>query len=194
MIAVIDNYDSFTWNLVYLIRMLGFGNQLKVLRNDSFSPEDLKAFSHILISPGPGIPSETTNLYKVLEMYAPSKSILGICLGHQGIGEFFGAKLVNLDMVRHGVRSEIHLRDHNLYLFRDIPESFSAGLYHSWVITPDSVKNPLKITAQSADGLVMGISHSHWDVHGLQFHPESIMSPDGKMILENWLRGLQLND
>lgn len=185
-ILVLDNYDSFTYNLVHIIRALGF--PMDIYRNDKISIEDVKKYDKILLSPGPGIPDEAGIMKEVIKTYGPSKSILGVCLGHQGIGEVFGAKLFNIPKVLHGVTSETEVKDEGEYLFKNIPKTFQATHYHSWAIVPETINGDLKVTAVNNEGLVMAVSHRKFDVRGVQFHPESIMTPEGPKMIENWLR------
>lgn len=183
-IAVIDNYDSFTWNLVHLVREMGAG--VCVLRNDRFEPEELEPFDKILLSPGPGIPSEAGRMPEVIRRFAGIKPILGICLGEQGIGEAFGATLVNLDEFFHGVQTPCR-RTAEDYLFEGLPEEFPVGRYHSWVVDGASLPACLESIAVSPEGQVMALRHRSLDLRGLQFHPESVLTPDGAKILRNWL-------
>ncbi len=184
-ILIFDNYDSFTYNLVHLIR--NFGYQADVVRNDKIALEDVAEYDKIILSPGPGTPEEAGSLLALLEKYFPTKSILGVCLGHQAIAESFGAKLLNLDTVYHGVASKmkIVLSD---YIFDGFPETFEAGRYHSWTINSASLPEELQITALSEDGEIMAIKHSRYDVHGVQFHPESVLTPEGARIISNFLK------
>ena len=183
-IAVIDNYDSFTWNLVHLVKAMGA--EVRVLRNDRFEPEELEPFDKILLSPGPGIPSEAGLMPEVIRRYAGVKPVLGICLGEQGIGEAFGAALVNLDEVFHGVQTPCR-RTAEDYLFEGLPEEFPVGRYHSWVVDAGTLPGCLECTAVSPEGQVMALRHRSLDLRGLQFHPESVLTPDGPKILRNWL-------
>lgn len=185
-ILVLDNYDSFTYNLVYILRELHSG--VEVFRNDKIALEDVSAYDKILLSPGPGIPSEAGIMQDLIRMYAPSKSILGICLGEQGIAEVFGASLENMTDVLHGVSHEVTVIDPSDRLFRGIPGNFNAGRYHSWTVIPSTVPEDLKITAVDEAGRVMGIAHTRYDVKGLQFHPESVLTEYGREMLENWLK------
>jgi anthranilate synthase component II len=185
-VLVLDNYDSFTYNLVHIIREYGY--KYDVFRNDKISVEDVKQYDKILLSPGPGIPDEAGIMKQVIQEYGPSKSILGICLGHQGIGEVYGATLYNIPKVLHGVTSMSNVTDSNEKLFHNIPVTFQVTHYHSWAIQADTVKLPLKITADNDEGMIMAIRHQKYDVCGLQFHPESIMTPEGPTIIENWLK------
>jgi anthranilate synthase component II len=185
-ILVLDNYDSFTYNLVHIIRALGF--PMDIHRNDKITVEEVRKYDKILLSPGPGIPDEAGIMKEVVKTYGPTKSILGVCLGHQGIGEVFGAKLFNIPKVLHGVTSITEVKDENEYIFKNIPKTFQATHYHSWAIVPETIKGDLKVTAVNNEGLVMAVSHQRYDVRGVQFHPESIMTPEGPKMIENWLR------
>src|SRR5690349_18566622 len=185
-ILVLDNYDSFTYNLVHIIRALG--HQPDVFRNDKISIEDVNAYDKILLSPGPGIPDEAGIMKDVIKEYGPKKSILGICLGHQGIGEVFGAVLYNIPKVLHGVTSEVSVTDPDEFLFKGVPKSFTATHYHSWAIRPETINGELRVTATNGEGLVMGVRHTRFDVRGLQFHPESVMTTEGPKMIANWLR------
>jgi hypothetical protein len=182
--VIIDNYDSFTYNLVHLIKELGA--DVTVVRNNQFSLEELAAFDRIVLSPGPGIPSEVGQLLDVIRRYAGVKPILGVCLGHQAIGEVFGAKLVNLSDVFHGVTTEARqLVD--TPLFAGLPEHFPVGRYHSWVVAKTGFPDCLEMIAGSNEGMIMALRHRTHNVYGIQFHPESVLTPDGKRIMENWL-------
>lgn len=185
-ILVLDNYDSFTYNLVHIIRALGF--PMDIHRNDKISVEDVKKYDKILLSPGPGIPDEAGIMKDVIKTYGPTKSILGVCLGHQGIGEVFGARLFNIPKVLHGVTSVTEVKDDCEYLFKNVPKTFQATHYHSWAIVPETINGDLKVTAVNDEGLVMAVSHRKYDVRGVQFHPESIMTPEGPRMIENWLK------
>lgn len=185
-ILVLDNYDSFTYNLVHIVRALGY--EMDIFRNDKILVEDVKAYDKILLSPGPGIPDEAGIMKQTIKEYASSKSILGICLGHQGIAEVFGASLFNIPKVLHGVTSTSTIIDTDEYLFKDITTEFEATHYHSWAVVPESISTDLKVTAVNTEGLVMGLRHSKYDVRGLQFHPESIMTTQGPKMIENWLK------
>lgn len=183
-IVLIDNYDSFTYNLAHLLKELGA--RVTVLRNDRFELDALDSYDGIVLSPGPGIPSEAGLLLPVIEKYASRKPILGICLGEQAIGESFGGKLVNLSQVFHGVQTPCTvLRDD--ILFHGLPESILVGRYHSWVVDADSLPDCLEILALSGEGQVMALRHREYNVRGIQFHPESVLTPDGRQILTNWL-------
>ena len=184
-ILVIDNYDSFTYNLVHIIRELGY--PLDVYRNDKIAIEEVSRYDKILLSPGPGIPDEAGIMKLVVKEYGPHKSILGICLGHQGIAEVYGARLFNIPKVLHGVTSTGIVSDRGEYLFKNVSDSFQATHYHSWAVIPESVPVDLRITAVNNEGLMMGLAHTRYDVKGLQFHPESVMTPEGPRMIENWL-------
>lgn len=184
-ILVLDNYDSFTYNLVYILRELE--SEVDVYRNDKITLEEVAAYDKILLSPGPGIPSEAGIMMELIKQYAPTKSILGVCLGEQAIGEVFGASLENMSEVLHGVSHEVTVVDSTERLFKGLPTQFQAGRYHSWTIIPESVPDVLKITAVDNQGRVMGIRHQEYDVKGVQFHPESVLTEYGKDMLRNWL-------
>ncbi|GGH11583.1 aminodeoxychorismate/anthranilate synthase component II [Mucilaginibacter phyllosphaerae] len=184
-ILIIDNYDSFTYNLVHLVNELGL--QCEVWRNDQFKLEDVDKFSHIILSPGPGIPSEAGLLLQVIEKYAPTKSMFGVCLGQQAIAEVFGGKLYNLPQPMHGIATPIKVTDINEPLFADLPYTFKVGRYHSWVVEKD-LPTVLEITAiDEQDGSVMALRHREYNVRGVQFHPESVLTEHGKEIMQNWL-------
>ena len=184
-ILVLDNYDSFTYNLVHIIRELGY--RMDIFRNDKIRLEEVKIYDKILLSPGPGIPDEAGIMKQLIREYGSSKSILGVCLGHQGIAEVFGARLYNIPKVLHGVTSQIIVKKRNEKLFRDVPESFMATHYHSWAVVEDSIPDELEVTAVNKEGLVMALSHKKNDVRGVQFHPESVMTEHGPRMIENWL-------
>ncbi|MPR34170.1 anthranilate synthase component II [Salmonirosea aquatica] len=184
-ILVLDNYDSFTYNLVYILRELH--KQVDVFRNDKISLEAVAEYDKILLSPGPGIPSEAGIMQDVVREYAPSKSILGICLGHQGIGEVFGGQLENMSDVLHGISDQNIVTDPSERLFKGLPEAFKVGRYHSWTVIPETVHDSMAITAVDEQGRVMGLAHKQYDVRGLQFHPESVLTEYGKEMLQNWL-------
>lgn len=184
-ILLLDNYDSFTYNLVHLIRSLG--KAVDVVRNDKIALEDVKIYDKIVLSPGPGIPDEAGIMKGVVKEYGPSKSILGVCLGHQGIAEVFGATLYNMADVRHGVTCSLEVLDTGESLYRGVPGTFPVAQYHSWAVKADSVPQDLKVTAVNEAGLIMSIAHRRYDVRGVQYHPESIMTSFGKEIMLNWL-------
>ncbi len=183
-IVVIDNYDSFTYNLVHYLEDLGA--IVTVFRNDEFELKELEVFDKIVLSPGPGIPDEAGLLKEVIKTYAKTKSILGICLGMQAIGEVFGGTLINLEKVYHGVASKITIIENDT-IFNNLPNEIEVGRYHSWVISNDNFPQNLIITSVDENKNFMSVKHSVYDVRGVQFHPESILTPDGKKILENWL-------
>ena len=184
-ILVLDNYDSFTYNLVHIIRALG--HAMDIYRNDKIALEEVRKYDKILFSPGPGIPDEAGIMKAVVKEYGATKSILGICLGHQGIAEVYGAKLFNIPKVLHGVTSTGMVMDRSEYLFDRVPDSFQATHYHSWAVLPESITPELAVTAVNEAGLIMGLRHIRYDVKGLQFHPESIMTPEGPKMIENWI-------
>lgn len=185
-VLILDNYDSFTYNLVHIVRALKY--KYDVFRNDKIIIEAIKCYDKILLSPGPGIPDEAGIMKSVIKEYASTKSILGICLGHQGIAEVFGAALYNIPTVLHGVTSMTSVVDNGEILFSELPKSFQVCHYHSWAVKPESMPEELIITATNDEGMVMGLRHRKYDVKGLQFHPESIMTPEGPKMMENWLR------
>lgn len=183
--VIIDNYDSFTYNLSHLIKQLGA--EVTVLRNDKFELDDLKPYDKIVLSPGPGIPSEAGRLLDVINAYAGQKPMLGVCLGHQAIGEFFGGRLTNLSDVFHGVQTPVRIVADD-YLFAGLPAEIPVGRYHSWVVDRDGFPDCLEVTAVSPEGQVMALRHRQMDIHGIQFHPESVLTPDGAAIVGNWLK------
>lgn len=186
-ILIIDNYDSFTYNLVHLVNELGLG--CEVWRNDQFAIEDVDAFDKIILSPGPGIPSEAGLLLDVIEKYAPTKSIFGVCLGQQAIAEAFGGSLYNLNQPMHGIATPIKVTDGEEELFAGLPESFKVGRYHSWVVSGNDLPDSLQVTAiDEADNSIMALKHKQYDVRGVQFHPESILTDFGKEMMQNWLK------
>lgn len=186
-VAVIDNYDSFTYNLVHYLEDLGA--KVTVFRNDEFDLQELESFQKILLSPGPGIPDEAGLLKQAVKHFASTKSILGICLGQQAIGEVFGGSLINLEKVYHGVATKVTLEVNDEELFKDIPTEFEVGRYHSWVVSNDGFPEDLEITSKDENGQIMSLRHKKLDVKGVQFHPESVLTPHGKTILKNWLEG-----
>jgi len=185
-IAVIDNYDSFTFNLVHIIKRLGY-SQVDVFRNDRVEPEALSPYDKIILSPGPGIPSEAGILLPLIRRYAPQKSILGVCLGHQAIGEAFGAVLYNLPEVYHGVSTFVEIVEYDP-IFAGVPVTFEAGRYHSWIVGRENFPDALKITAVDEHGDIMALTHREYDLHGVQFHPESVLTPQGERMIENFLK------
>ena len=184
-ILVLDNYDSFTYNLVYIVRQLGYAEVMDVYRNDKISLLEVNKYDKILLSPGPGVPSEAGIMPELLKKYSSSKSILGVCLGHQAIGEAFGGSLINLSEVLHGVASEVTVQDD--LLFKDVPKTFKIGRYHSWVIDETTLSPELEVIGRTPDRQIMAIRHRNLDVRGVQFHPESILTEHGVKIMQNWL-------
>ena len=194
--VIIDNYDSFTYNLAHLVKELGA--EADVLRNDRFQLEELEPYDKIILSPGPGIPEEAGLLLDVIRTYAGKKPILGVCLGEQAIGQVFGARLVNLSDVFHGVQTEVRIKkgedekevlSEEDYIFRGLPGEIPVGRYHSWVVDTENFPEELVVTAISPEGQIMALKHRKYDIHGIQFHPESVLTPDGRTILQNWLFG-----
>lgn len=202
-VLVFDNYDSFTYNLVHLVERI-VGEKPHVVRNDEVPLEKIAEYDKIILSPGPGLPSEAGLLLPLIKEYAASKSILGVCLGHQAIGEAFGGKLVNLSSVYHGVATPVtiakretsDMHDAQTFskphiarraLFQDLPETIAVGRYHSWVVSDEAFPNDLEITARDEAGFIMALQHKTYDVQGVQFHPESVLTPQGEIILRNWL-------
>jgi anthranilate synthase component 2 len=187
-ILVIDNYDSFTYNLVHYLQNLTNGDTIDVFRNDEISLDEVDNYDKILLSPGPGIPVEAGILLDLIKRYAPSKSILGVCLGHQAIGEAFGGKLVNLDKVYHGVSTPINVVAPEDPLYKGIPGTIEVGRYHSWVVSRENLPDCFKLTALDENGLIMGMSHKQYNVRGVQYHPESVLTQHGLQLIENWLK------
>lgn len=183
-VLVIDNYDSFTYNLVHYLEDLNC--DVTVVRNDKLVLEDVEPFDKIVLSPGPGIPDEAGLLKPIIEKYAATKSIFGVCLGQQAIGEVFGGSLENLDEVYHGVATNVTISVDDEYIFKDLEKDIEVGRYHSWVISPN-LPDSLEATSFDANGQVMSLRHKTYDVRGVQYHPESVLTPDGKKILENWV-------
>jgi anthranilate synthase component 2 len=207
-ILVFDNYDSFTYNLVHLVEKI-LHQKVEVYRNDQIPLEKVKEYDKIILSPGPGIPEEAGLLLPLIKEYASSKSILGVCLGHQAIGEAFGGKLVNLETVYHGVATPVKIVrrqtsnvnnektsrltshvSHNL--FKGLPDEFEAGRYHSWIVSDENFPGELEVTARDENNYIMGLQHKSFDVQGVQFHPESVLTPRGEDILRNWLTPIPL--
>jgi anthranilate synthase component 2 len=189
-ILIFDNYDSFTYNLVHMVE--GITNEkADVYRNDKISLESIDEYDKIILSPGPGLPCESGLLLPLIEKFAPSKSIMGVCLGQQAIAEVFGGKLINLKNVYHGVATKIKVDEHRTKtqndVFKDFPSEFEAGRYHSWVVDSENFPQDLEITARDEDGLIMGLRHRTYDVQGVQFHPESVLTPEGEKMMRNWL-------
>ena len=183
-IVIIDNYDSFTYNLSHLVKQLGA--DVTVLRNDQFRLEELEPFSKIILSPGPGIPSEAGLLLSVIRSYAGRKPILGVCLGHQAIGEVFGAQLENLSNVFHGVATPCHIVADDP-VFSGLERDITVGRYHSWVVSSKGLPDCLEVTAVSDEGQIMALRHKQLNIRGIQFHPESVLTPDGEKMLQNWM-------
>ena len=185
-ILILDNYDSFTYNLVHYIREMAQGT-VEVARNDKISLEEIDRFSHILLSPGPGLPGDAGIMEELIRVYAPTKSIFGVCLGMQAIGEVFGGTLLNLDRVFHGLSLPVNIIRKDEIIFQGIPPRLNVGRYHSWVVREDNLPGDLLVTARDDDGLVMALRHRDYNVRGVQFHPESVLTEYGKKMLENWL-------
>ncbi len=202
-ILVFDNYDSFTYNLVHLVEKI-MHQKVDVYRNDKIELEKVKEYDKIILSPGPGIPEEAGLLLPLIKEYAPTKSILGVCLGHQAIGEAFGGKLINLSTVYHGVATDVNIVNgewaivneknsplpihHSPKLFDGLPERFSVGRYHSWIVSDENFPDELEVTARDDNSYIMGLQHKKYDVQGVQFHPESVLTPNGEKIMKNWLK------
>ena len=198
-ILVFDNYDSFTYNLVHLVEKI-MHEKVDVFRNDQIPLEKVKDYDKIILSPGPGIPEEAGLLLPLIKEYAASKSILGVCLGHQAIGEAFGGKLVNLETVYHGVATKMRVISRKSIvdsqdelithhsLFEGLPEEFEAGRYHSWIVSDEDFPEELEVTARDENNYIMALQHKNYDVQGVQFHPESVLTPQGEQILKNWLK------
>jgi len=184
-ILVFDNYDSFTYNLVHLVEKILHG-KVEVYRNDQIPLENVKEFDKIILSPGPGIPVEAGLLLPLIKEYASSKSILGVCLGHQAIGEAFGGKLVNLSTVYHGVATSCQLRSVSP-LFKGLPATIEVGRYHSWIVSDENFPKELEVTARDENNYIMALQHKTYDVQGVQFHPESVLTPMGEKVMRNWL-------
>lgn len=185
-ILIFDNYDSFTYNLVHLVKELGY-TDVEVHRNDKIVLADVARFDKIILSPGPGIPSEAGLLLPLIKEYAATKPILGVCLGHQAIGEAFGANLINLENVYHGVSNKIQLIADD-YIFKGLEQEIEVGRYHSWIVDSEGLPNCFRITATEEHGQIMAMRHNEYDVHGVQFHPESVLTPQGAVIVENFLK------
>ena len=190
-ILVFDNYDSFTYNLVHLVEKI-IHEKVEVHRNDQLPLEKVREYDKIILSPGPGIPEEAGLLLPLIKEYASSKSILGVCLGHQAIGEAFGGKLINLSSVFHGVATPVKVKSEKLKvksgLFEGLPDQIEVGRYHSWVVSKEGFPEELEITAEDENEMIMGLQHKTYDVQGVQFHPESVLTPDGETIMRNWLK------
>ncbi len=185
-ILIIDNYDSFTYNLVHLVNEVT-GGRPDVLRNDAFELDEIKKYDALLLSPGPGLPSDAGKLEAVIKEFSATKKILGVCLGHQAIGEVFGAKLKNLSRVYHGVETPVHIAASKHPMFLNIIPPLIVGRYHSWVVDKESIPKELNILATDDSGEIMAMAHERYDVWGVQFHPESVMTPHGKQLIKNWV-------
>ncbi len=185
-ILVLDNYDSFTYNLVHIIRELGYSEQMDVFRNDKISLEAVEEYDKILLSPGPGVPKDAGIMPELLKRYAVSKSIFGVCLGHQAIAENFGSQIYNMPNVLHGIATKTLVEDHK-GLFEGLPSHFTACRYHSWAIDPKTVNDDLVVTAVDEVGEIMGVRHKSLKVFGVQFHPESYLTEHGKQMVQNWI-------
>ena len=185
-ILILDNYDSFTYNLLHLVKELGF-TDIEVHRNDQITLDEVDRFDTIILSPGPGIPEEAGILLPLIRRYAPTKKILGVCLGHQAIGQAFGAKLVNLKEVFHGVETPIKIVKEDS-LFSGLSNEITVGRYHSWIISNEDFPNELEVIAEDEQGEIMAIRHKTYNVKGIQFHPESVLTPKGHEIINNWLK------
>lgn len=189
-IVILDNYDSFTYNLVHLVEKI-LQQKIDVVKNDEWILDRFQEYDKIILSPGPGIPEEAGILIPLIQKYASSKSILGVCLGHQAIAQAFGGTLINLDDVYHGVATPINIQhstfsiQHNI--FKDLPEKIQVGRYHSWVVSKENLPSEFKITAVDDNGYIMALQHQNLNITGVQFHPESILTPDGEQIMTNWL-------
>lgn len=186
-LLVLDNYDSFTYNLVHMLEQFP-DVDLDVVRNDKITVSEVEKYDKIVLSPGPGLPAEAGIMHELIRAYAPVKPILGVCLGHQGIAEIFGAKLINLDQVMHGVATPVYITDTEESLFRGLPESFLVGRYHSWSVDAKDLPDVFKITAMDAEKSIMAIAHKKFPLKGVQFHPESILTEHGMQMIENWLK------
>lgn len=184
-ILLLDNYDSFTYNLLHVVKELG-ATDVEVVRNDQIELDEVERFDKIILSPGPGIPEEAGLLLPIIKKYAPTKSILGVCLGHQAIGEAFGARLENLTEVCHGIQTPVDILQKEI-LFEGLGSEILVGRYHSWVVSRQDFPDCLEITAESKEGQIMALRHKSYDVRGIQFHPESVLTPQGKEIMKNFL-------
>ena len=186
-VLVFDNYDSFTYNLVHLVEKI-LGEKVEVFRNDEIPLEKVADYDKIILSPGPGIPSEAGLLLPLIKEYAAKKSILGVCLGHQAIGEAFGGKLVNLSTVYHGIATPVKILNKQAPILQGLEEEIEVGRYHSWIIAEEAFPEELEITAKDNNGYIMALQHKTYDVQGVQFHPESVLTPQGETIMRNWLK------
>jgi anthranilate synthase component 2 len=184
-VLLIDNYDSFTFNIVEMLRQLNV-TDLSIVKNNEITAEQASHFDKIIISPGPATPQESGNIVEIIVQLSPTKSILGICLGHQAIAEAFGGTLQNLARPYHGFRAQLKIKEAG-YLFKNLPTEFQIGLYHSWIVEKETLPNCLEVTALSSENIIMSIKHKTFDVQGIQFHPESFMTEYGKEMIRNWL-------
>jgi anthranilate synthase component II len=185
-ILVIDNYDSFTYNLVHAIKKIS-GLPVDVYRNDEISLEEIEKYDRIVLSPGPGIPEEAGLLLNIIKEFGPRKKILGVCLGHQAIGEAFGGTLHNMKKVLHGIATPVKLTENKSELFNGLPETFDVGRYHSWIVKKEDLPTCFEVTSYDSEGFIMSMKHREFDVEGVQFHPESVLTPLGEQIIRNWL-------
>ncbi|MCX6319732.1 MAG: aminodeoxychorismate/anthranilate synthase component II [Bacteroidetes bacterium] len=194
-ILVFDNYDSFTYNLVHLVEKITH-TRVDVFRNDQIALEKVKEYDKIILSPGPGVPGEAGLLLPLIREYAASHCILGVCLGHQAIGEAFGGQLLNLSKVYHGVATDIEVRNPpngkpilqaESYLFNGLPDKIAVGRYHSWIVSDEQFPDTLEVTARDENEYIMALQHKQYDIQGVQFHPESVLTPDGEKMMRNWL-------
>lgn len=185
-ILVIDNYDSFTYNLVSYLKEIT-DQEISVFRNDKISIEEVGEYDKIVISPGPGVPKNAGISIDLIKRWAPEKSIFGVCLGCQAIAESYGGEIFNLSRVYHGVSTYMHVTDENERLFNGIPENFTAGRYHSWVINEEKLPEEIKITARDEEDMIMAVAHREYDLKGVQFHPESVLTRYGRQMMMNWL-------
>ncbi len=185
-VVILDNYDSFTYNLLHAIEKI-LGTKIDVVRNDQVDLNFFESYDKIVLSPGPGLPDEAGILKAVIKKYAATKSILGVCLGNQAIGEVFGGELINLDKVYHGVATIIQVKDKDEKLFKGLPENFEGGRYHSWIVNKKNLPKCFKVTAEDESGQIMALTHESYDLRGVQFHPESVLTPEGEKIIKNWL-------
>ena len=188
-ILVFDNYDSFTYNLVHLVEKITH-QKVEVFRNDQIELEQVKNYDKIILSPGPGVPSEAGLLLPLIKEYAATKSILGVCLGHQAIGEAFGGTLKNLSTVYHGIATPIQITNEDAPIFKGLGKSVEVGRYHSWIVSDKNFPSELEVTAVDSNGFIMALQHKRYDVQGVQFHPESVLTPVGEKLMRNWL-GIQ---
>jgi len=185
-VLVIDNYDSFTYNLVHAIKKIS-GLPVDVYRNDEISLEEIEKYDKIVLSPGPGLPVEAGLLLDIIKKFAPTKKILGVCLGHQAIGEAFGGTLHNMKKVLHGIATPVKLTEKKSTLFNGLPETFEVGRYHSWIVKKGDLPACFEVTSYDSEGFIMSMKHREFDVEGVQFHPESVLTPLGEQIIRNWL-------